>query len=155
MGEEGSAGGTVRYVDSSLERLELRVSGLIDSRHVLTVNGVPVPLQPTGRVGEFVAGVRYRAWLPPSALHPTIGVHAPLTVDLVDTWMERSMGGCRYEVAHPGGRNYQTLPVNAYEAESRRLARFTTLAHTPGRMQVAEPQRSLEFPFTLDLRRVE
>ncbi|HEY8876765.1 MAG TPA: transglutaminase family protein [Roseateles sp.] len=153
MGEEGSAGGTVRYVDSSLERLEIHVNGLVDTRHRVTVNGQPVPLQPTGRVGEFVCGVRYRAWLPPSALHPTIGIHAPLTVDLVDTWQQKSLGGCRYFVAHPGGRNYATLPVNAYEAESRRLARFTAHGHTPGRVEVKEPQRSLEFPFTLDLRK--
>lgn len=154
MGEEGSAGGTVRYVDASMERLEVHVSGLVDPRHRLTVNGQPLPLQPTGRVGEFVAGVRYRAWLPSSALHPTIGIHAPLTLDLVDTWQQKSLGGCRYYVAHPGGRNYATLPVNAYEAESRRLARFTSHGHTPGRVEVGEPQRSLEFPFTLDLRKV-
>jgi len=152
MGEEGSSGGTVRYVDSSVERIELKVSGLVNPRHVLTCNGVPVPLQPTGRVGEFVAGVRYRAWQPPSALHPTIGVDAPLTIDLVDTWMQRSLGGCQYHVAHPGGRNYDSFPVNAFEAESRRLARFFQLGHTPGRMVVGQPQRSLEFPFTLDLR---
>jgi uncharacterized protein (DUF2126 family) len=152
MGEEGLAGGTVRYVDSSVERIELKVSGLINPRHVLTCNGVPVPLQPTGRVGEFVAGVRYRAWLPPSALHPSIGIDAPLTFDLVDRWMQRSLGGCQYHVAHPGGRSYETFPVNAFEAESRRLARFFTIGHTPGRMVVGQPQRSLEFPFTLDLR---
>ncbi|KQV60906.1 IMP dehydrogenase [Pelomonas sp. Root1217] len=154
MGEEGSAGGNVRYVDASLERMELLVTGLVDPRHRVTVNGVPVPLQPTGRVGEFVCGVRYRAWLPESALHPTIPIHAPLTLDLVDTWQNRSLGGCRYSVAHPGGRNYETLPVNAYEAESRRLARFAAMGHTPGRVEVKEPQRSLEFPFTLDLRKV-
>jgi uncharacterized protein (DUF2126 family) len=153
MGEEGSAGGTVRYVDASLERLELHVTGLVDPRHRVTVNGAPVPLQTTGRVGEFVCGVRYRAWLPQSALHPTIGINAPLTVDLVDTWQQRSLGGCRYSVAHPGGRSYATLPVNAYEAESRRLSRFVAMGHTPGRVEVKEPQRSLEFPFTLDLRK--
>jgi uncharacterized protein (DUF2126 family)/transglutaminase-like putative cysteine protease len=157
MGEEGAVGGTVRHVDSSLERIEVKVTGFNPSRYVVTVNGRPVPLQPTGTTGEFVAGVRYRAWQLPSALHPTIGVHAPLTFDLVDTWAQHSVAGCQYHVAHPGGRNYTTFPVNAYEAESRRLARFFRMGHSPGRMQVPPPTvavpGSREFPFTLDLRR--
>jgi uncharacterized protein (DUF2126 family) len=152
MGEETTAGGTARYVDSSLERLEVKLGGMVDSRHVLTVNGRAVPLQPTGRSGEFVCGVRYRAWEPPSALHPSIGSHAPVTLDIVDTWMQRSLGGCQYFVAHPGGRSYDSFPVNSYEAESRRLGRFVSIGHTPGRMVVAPAQPSLEFPFTLDLR---
>ena len=154
VGEEGSPGGTVRFVDSSLERIEVRALGLNENRHTVTVNGVPLPLQPTGRASEYVAGVRFRAWPSAASLHPTIGVHAPLTVDLVDNWAVRSLGGCQYHVAHPGGRNYQTFPVNAYEAQSRRRARFFTIGHTPGPMHVKAREPSLELPFTLDLRRV-
>lgn len=153
MGEEGGAGSTVRYVDSSVERVQVKMNGMAPDRYVLTCNGVVVPLQPTGKVGEFVAGVRYRAWQPASALHPTIGVHGPLTFDIVDTWMQRSLGGCQYHVVHPGGRNFETFPINAFEAESRRLARFFRFGHTPGKWQPVTPSLNLEHPFTLDLRR--
>jgi uncharacterized protein (DUF2126 family) len=152
LGEEQVAGGTARFVDSSVERLQLLATGLTGDRFAITCNGRPLPLQPTGRNGEYVAGVRYRAWQPPSALHPTIPVHTPLTFDIVDTWMERSIAGCQYHVMHPGGVNSDRFPVNSYEAESRRLARFTRLAHTPGRVRASRVERSLEFPYTLDLR---
>jgi uncharacterized protein (DUF2126 family)/transglutaminase-like putative cysteine protease len=154
LGEEGAIGGTVRYVDSSLERLQVKVTGLPPERYAVTCNGVPLPLQPTGTVGEFVAGVRYRAWQSTAALHPTIGVHTPLIFDIVDRWMKRSLGGCQYHVMHPGGRNYVTFPVNAFEAESRRMERFFRIGHSQETMNIGMAPVDPEFPFTLDLRKI-
>ncbi len=175
LGEESTSLGTARYVDSSVERLQVKVNGLTDSRYVLACNGRRVPLVPTGTHGEYVAGVRYRAWQPPSALHPTIGIHSPLVFDLIDTWNGRAIGGCTYRVVHPGGRSYDRFPVNAMEAESRRNTRFQDWGHSvgsftpppwiaplarffpggtpPGPMAPPAEETPGEFPHTLDLRR--
>lgn len=152
LGEEQTAGGTVRYVDSSAERVQARVTNWVPERFLLAANGVAVPLQPTGRAGEFVGGIRFKAWDPPSALHPSVRAQAPLILDVQDRWSGRSLGGLAHHVAHPGGRAYEDFPVNANAAEARRRSRFFAHGHTPGATQVAEPRPSLEHPCTLDLR---
>jgi len=170
LGEEATAGGTARYVDSSVERLQVSVHGpgFDPERHLVTCQGVPVPLTPTlastpgatGRPGEHYAGVRFRAWQPWSALHPSIEVHSPLRVEVVDVPSAASLGGATYHVVHPGGRSYDHPPVNATEAEARRASRFEPFGHTAGELDVAamvEAGRraaSAEYPRTLDLRRV-
>jgi uncharacterized protein (DUF2126 family)/transglutaminase-like putative cysteine protease len=154
LGEEGAAGGTVRFVDSSVERLQIKVNGMTSDRHTVACNGWKLPLQSTGVEGEYVAGVRFRAWSPAQALHPTVPAHGPLVFDLIDSWSGRSIGGCTYHVAHPGGRNFDNFPVNAHEAEGRRLARFEPFGHTPGPFVPNDPGVNPDFPLTLDLRRV-
>ncbi len=174
LGEESGSQGTARYVDSSLERLQVTLEGLTDSRYMLVCNGQRVPIKSTGKHGEYVAGIRYRAWNPPSALHPTIGVHAPLVLDLVDTWNDRSVGGCTYHVAHPGGMNPEYAPLNPLEAESRRNSRYWDFGHSPvsisnpgyqdiqrdiqphstsqSKFSELELKESNEYPYTLDMR---
>ncbi len=153
LGEEPGGGGTVRYVDSTVERLQVKVAGLNDARHSIACNGYRLPLHATGNAGEYVAGVRFRAWAAPNSLHPTIGVHAPLVFDIHDGWSGRAIGGCTYHVSHPGGRNYDKVPVNANEAEARRRARFFPIGHTAGPMEAPRTIYNPEHPLTLDLRR--
>ena len=152
MGEESSAGGTSRGVDSSVERLEVLLNGAVPAQHVITCNGVRLPLSPTRDGNVQVAGVRYKAWAPWSSLHPNLPVNTPLKFDVLDTRLERSLGGCKYHVMHPGGRNYETLPLNENEAEGRRLSRFEAPTHTPGRIKTPPVTINPDYPHTLDLR---
>jgi len=152
LGEEITAQGTSRFVDSSVERLQIKVRGMTKGRHVIACNGQIIPLRNTGERSEYVAGVRYKAWDPVSGLHPTLPINAPLVFDVIDRWAMRSLGGCTYYVAHPGGRNPETFPVNANEAESRRLARFSPVGHTGGKLRIKNKPVNPDHPFTLDLR---
>jgi uncharacterized protein (DUF2126 family) len=152
MGEEPSGGVMSRSVDSSVERLEVKVSGAVSDNHIVTCNHRRLPLHATTQKDVLVAGVRYKAWAPPSSLHPTIPVHAPLKFSVIDTRYERSIGGCTYHVVHPGGRNYETIPVNENEAQGRRLSRFQAMGHSPGRVVIPQNEQNADFPYTLDLR---
>ena len=146
-----------RFIDPRLlptiERLQVQVTGLDPDRYAVSVNRIEVPLTETGEPGKYVAGVRYRAWQPPSCLHPTIPVHAPLVFDIVDKYHSRAIGGCTYHVSHPGGRSHERFPVNALEAETRRAERFYPFGHTTGPFQMRSAPRNEEMPVTLDLRR--
>ena len=176
LGEEMSSTGTARFVDSSLERVQVKINGLTESRYNLLCNGFRVPLKNTGVQGEYIAGIRYRAWQPPSALHPTIGTDTPLVFDVYDTWTGKSVAACQYHVSHPGGRSYDTFPVNSYEAESRRISRFFDFGHTVNLVEPTVNQSvatgrfitkmnilptynttteiiNPEYPYTMDLRR--
>ncbi|MEO8009275.1 MAG: transglutaminase family protein, partial [Betaproteobacteria bacterium] len=153
LGEEVSGGGMSRYVDSSVERMQVRATHMNAERYLIACNARMLPMAATGVRGEYVAGVRYKAWAPPSALHPSIGVQAPLKFDVVDTWNSRAVGACTYHVSHPGGRSYASVPVNANEAEARRVSRFMAQGHTPGQMSVRRENPAREYPLTLDLRR--
>ncbi len=153
LGEEPVGGGTARYVDSSVERIQVKVDGMTDSRHVITVAGRPLLLTGTGRSGQYVAAVRFKAWQPPSSLHPTMPAHSPVVIDVYDRWNRRAIGGCTYHVSHPGGLAFDRFPTNGLEAESRRMTRFFPFGHSTGQFDIRSESRSLEHPLTLDLRR--
>jgi uncharacterized protein (DUF2126 family) len=153
MGETGAIGGTVRYTDSSVERLQVKLKGADLSRYTVTCNQREVPLTQSPISESAVAGVRFKAWQAPLAMHPVTPVDAPLTFDIYDKWSNRAIGGCVYHVAHPAGRNYETFPVNGNEAEARRLSRFQAHGHSPNVYTMLGGSSHPDFPLTLDLRR--
>lgn len=153
LGEEATAFGTSRYVDSSMERIEIMVDGFIDERHAVLVNGHSLPLRTTGEAHRHVGGVRFRAWAPPHSLHPHIGIHHPITIDLLDRWSRRSLGGCVYHVWHPEGQAFDSPPLTRFEAAARRSQRFTTGSHTAYPIDPVYTEAHSDAPYTLDLRR--
>ena len=152
LGEESSTQGTSRFVDSTLERIQVTLDNATSNRYIVTCNGRKVPLRNTGIRGRQVAAVRYKAWEQPSSLHPSVAPHNPLVFDVIDVANQRSLGGCTYYVSHPGGRNYDSFPVNAAEAEARRHARFWEIGKTQGRIRIPPDEQHPEQPLTLDLR---
>ncbi len=153
LGEEMSTTGTARFVDSSMERVEARVEGLVPERHVVTVNGHLLPMRATGTAGEHVGGVRFRAWAPPHSLHPHLGIQHPLRFDVIDTWAKRSLGACAYHVWHPEGRGYGTPPLTRFEASARRAQRFTVEGQAAYPVGIRPAAAHADAPYTLDLRR--
>jgi len=153
LGEEVTATGTARYVDSSMERVEMRATGLVPERYTIAVNGLELPMRSTGTAGDFVGGVRFRAWAPPHALHPHLGIHHPLRFDLIDTWAKRSIGACAYHVWHPEGRAYDVPPLTRFEAAARRAQRFTVEGPSRWPARAARARPHGDAPYTLDLRR--
>jgi uncharacterized protein (DUF2126 family) len=153
LGEEPTATGTSRYVDSSVERIQVRAEGLVPERHLVLINGRKLPLRPTGRAAEMACGVRFRAWAPPHSLHPHLGIHHPLRLDLLDTWGRRSLGACAYHVWHPEGRAFDAPPLTQFEASARRAQRFTREGPLAWPVVPEEAAPHPDAPYTLDLRR--
>ena len=153
LAEETSSGGTGRSVDSSLERLQIKLTGLsLDSRYIVTCNGRKVPLHPTGEVGEMIAGVRYRARRLSASLHPTIPVHTPLTFELIDSRQSVSVGRCTYHAGPPHGAAHTSRPSNAAQARERRLERFQVSAPSFDTVRTPVDEVNPVYPMTLDLR---
>ena len=154
LGEEASATGTARYVDSSMERIEVRAEGLVPERHVVLVNGHVLPMHPTSTAGRAVAGVRFRAWAPAHSLHPHLGIHHPIRLDVLDTWGQRSLGACAYHVWHPEGRAFDAPPLTRFEASARRAQRFSREGPLPWPLAGKPAAPHPDAPVTLDLRRL-
>ncbi|MGZ3422858.1 MAG: transglutaminase family protein [Polyangiales bacterium] len=153
LGEETTASGTSRYVDSSMERIEVRAEGLVAERHAVLVNGYVMPMRATPRRDEHVGGIRFRAWAPPHALHAHLGIHHPVRLDVVDLWAERSIGACAYHVWHPEGRSYDKGPLTSFEASARRAQRFTIEGPLPSPVRARRLSIHDESPYSIDLRR--
>ncbi len=160
LGDRSSAG-TARPVDNSMERIQVRLIGAIGEppqadrlaqRYQVLCNGVPIPLRSTGRVGEYVAGVRYRARPADPSNSPVFSPQVPLTFEVLDTWQRLHLGGAQYHLSSPTGKTYEDLPTSPTEAQARVAERFIPFEGGPWRDKRPPLAIHPDSPHTLDLR---
>ena len=120
LAEEAVAGVVTRFIDAANQRVQVELTGLTPTHHILVCNGRRVPLQPTRTRGRFLAGVRYKAWNPPSSLHPTLWPVYSLVFDLLDARTGEVLGGCTWFPARPSLVGFSAAPAPVASGEPER-----------------------------------